>query len=330
MRYLLTRLSALGDIVHTWPLAAALAQRGDVIWVVEERLVPLVAFHPGVAEVVPVATKRWRHTPWGQTVRLEAKQALAKLRTFAPEVALDPQGLVKSALWALLAGVPRRLGFAPSHRRELISGLFYTETVVPEAHVKHVVDCNLALAEALHLPVPYGATPDGSFLRPHLPPPPPEAFAVLLFPGSGHPRKNWPPSLFAKLARRLHTLGLPVTVFWGPGEKPVAEGIVGQVPAAHLAPPTDLLELASCLAHAQAVVGGDTGPIHLGASLGTPTVAIHTATDPERNAPRGPRVAVVSGAHSGARRGKAATGAARPVEVEEVVLALQGVLAKAV
>lgn len=330
MRFLLTRLSALGDIVHTWPLATALAQKGEVIWVVEERLAPLVSFHPAVAEVVAVATKRWRHTPWGQTVGLEVKKALDKLRSLAPEVAVDPQGLIKSALWALLAGVPRRLGFAQRHRRELASGLFYTETVAPKASLKHVVDLNLALGEAVGVTVSYGTCPDASFLRPHLPPPADEAFAVLLFPGSGHPGKNWPPSLFAKLASHLHTLGFPVTVFWGPGEKPVAEEIVRQAQGARLAPPTDLLQLASCLAHAQAVVGGDTGPIHLAASLGTPTVAVHVATDPERNAPRGPRVAVVSGAHSGAVRGKAATGAARPVEVEEVELALQGVLAKPV
>lgn len=330
MRFLLTRLSALGDIVHTWPLAASLAQEGDVIWVVEQRFLPLVALHPAVAHTVPVATKRWRHTPWGQGVRLEVKQALDQLRTLAPEVALDPQGLTKSALWAVLAGVPRRLGFAQSHRRELLAGFFYTQTVVPETGLKHVVDLNLALAAALHLSVPYGAAPDGSFLRPHLPPPPQEAFAVLLFPGSGNPQKNWPPGLFAKLACHLLASGFAVTVFWGPSEKPVAEEVVRQAPGSRLAPPTDLLQLASCLAHARAVVGGDTGPIHLAASLGTPTVAVHVATDPERNAPRGPRVAVVSGARLGAVRGKAATGAARQVDVQEVAAALQELLAKAV
>lgn len=330
MRFLLTRLSALGDIVHTWPLAAALAQEGEVVWVVEQRFLPLVALHPAVAHAVPVATKRWRRKPWEKTVRLEVKQALDKLRTLAPEVAVDPQGLTKSALWAVLVGVPHRLGFAHSHRREFFAGLFYTQTVVPEAELQHVVDCNLALAEALHLPVQYGAVTDGSFLRPHLPPPPQEAAAVLLFPGSGHPRKNWPPTLFAQLAQRLQKLGFPVTVFWGPGERPIAEEVVRQTPGASLAPPTDLLELASCVAAARAVVGGDTGPIHLAASLGTPTVAVHVATDPQRNGPRGPRVAVVSGARSGAVRAKAATGPARQVEVREVEAALQRLLAETV
>lgn len=328
MRFLLSRLSALGDIVHTWPLAAALAPHGDVVWVVEERLAPLVALNPLVTHTVPVATKRWRLAPWEKQVRREAIRVVRTLRVLAPEVSLDPQGLVKSAAWAFLAKVPRRLGLASHHRREWVSGLFYTEKVTPPPTCSHVVDINLSLAGALGLPVGYGVWPDGTFLRPHLPPPPEEAHAVLLFPGSGHPRKNWPVALFAELARRLLDAGVPVTAFWGPGERPIAQELVRQAPGARLAPATDLLELAASLAVARAVVGGDTGPVHLAAALGTPTVAVHVATDPRRNAPRGPRVAVVSGARSGASRGRATTGAARPVAVEDVVAALTPFLQK--
>lgn len=330
MRLLLTRLSALGDIVHTWPLAAALATLGEVIWVVEERLAPLVALNPHVAHTVPVATRRWRRAPCGKDARLQVTRVVHILRALAPEVSLDPQGLVKSAVWAVLAGVPRRLGLAATHRRERVSGVFYTEPVTPPATCAHVVDINLSLAEPLGAPVRYGTAPDGTFLGPHLPSPPEEARAVLLFPGSGHPKKNLSPALFAELARRVLGWGFPVTVFWGPGERPIAEEVVRQAPGACLAPPTGLLELAASLAAARAVIGGDTGPVHLAAALGTPTVAVHVATDPQRNAPRGPRVAVVSGARPGAGRGKAATGVARPVAVEEVGAALADFLAKPV
>ncbi|MGC8916421.1 MAG: lipopolysaccharide heptosyltransferase I [Thermoanaerobaculum sp.] len=330
MRFLLTRLSSLGDIVHTWPLATTLARHGEVVWVVEERFLPLVAPHPAVARAVPVATKRWRRVPWGTGTRLEAGRALHKLRKLAPDVALDPQGLVKSALWAVLAKVPRRLGFAHGFRRERAAGLFYTETVVPDSRCLHVVDLNLSLASALGFAPPFGTFPDASFLRAHLPPPPPEATAVLLFPGSGQARKNVPPSFFGDLARGLLGQGLPVTVWWGPGEHSLAAEVVRQAPGARLAPPTDLLQLAAAVAAAVAVVGGDTGPVHLAAAFGTPTVAVHTTTDPARNGPRGPRVAIVSGAAAGARRGKATTKAARRVAPEEVLSALQKLLAPSV
>jgi heptosyltransferase-1 len=94
-----------------------------------------------------------------------------------------------------------------------------------------------------------------------------------------------------------------------------------------MAPPTTLSELAGYLAGSSVVVGGDTGPVHLAASLGTPTVAVFVATDPERNGPRGDSVTVLSAAAGGARRGRARTGAAGTVSVErvfETLLALLG------
>ncbi len=66
-------------------------------------------------------------------------------------------------------------------------------------------------------------------------------------------------------------------------------------PGIELAPPTDLQDLVVTLGHARAVVGGDTGPVHLAASLAVPTMAVFTTTDWRRNGPLGPHVAVVSG-----------------------------------
>ncbi|MCS7181948.1 MAG: lipopolysaccharide heptosyltransferase I [Thermoanaerobaculum sp.] len=330
MRVLLTRLSALGDIVHTWPLAQVLGQRGELFWLVEERFLPLVAYHPQVRGVLPLATKSWRKTPWGSASRQQVAAVLGQLRRLGLEAAVDPQGLVKSAIWPALAKIPRRLGLARAHRRERVAGLFYTETVNPPQEACHVVDFNLALGQALGIPVTYGCCPDGSFLKPHLPPPPPEAFAVLLFPATGQLHKTWPPEAFAALARRLLREGLPVTVMWGPGERAAAQAVVDLAPGARIGPPTDLLQLASCLAHAHGAIGGDTGPIHLAAALGTRTVGLFLATDPVRNAPRGPAVGIVRGASSGARRGKATTQPIRQVPPEEVAEAFWRLLSQPV
>jgi heptosyltransferase-1 len=329
---LLVRLSALGDIVHTWPLAEALgrSRRFRVAWLVEERFLPLVALHPSVETAIPMASKRWRDSLASPATWREVRGALRAIRAFAPGLALDPQGLCKSAFWATLAGVTQRLGFAASHRRERLAGVFYTATVHPPRELAHVVDLNLAFAQHLGVEASYGAHPDAAFLRPHLPPAPPEARAVLLLPASGKVGKNWPPTAFAALARILLAEGVPVTVLWGPGEQEVARAVVDAAPGARLAPPTDLLQLAAFLAQAIAVVGADTGPVHLAAAFGTPTLAVHLATDPVRNGPRGPRVAVASGAKTGARRGRAATGWQRPVGVEEVSGLLHRLLAESV
>jgi heptosyltransferase-1 len=325
---LLTRLSALGDIVHTWPLAQALSSSFRVFWLVEERFLPLVAPHPAVTQAIPVATRRWRKAPFSLTTWRQGRAAWERIRALCPEVAVDPQGLLKSAAWAWLAGVPRRLGFAATHRREGLAGAFYTETVSPSSQWVHVVDLNLALAAHLCGQAPFGSAPDASFLLPHLPPAPPEAKAVLLLPGSGQKKKNWPVQAFAALARLLQGEGLPVTVLWGPGEKRVAEAICQGAPGTNLAPPTQLLQLASFLAAGRAVVGGDTGPLHLAAALGTPTVALHLTTDPQRNSPRGPKVTVLAGAKSGATGGRARTGKEREISPEEVLAAVGALLSK--
>lgn len=313
----------MGDIVHTWPLAALLASGGRyrVVWLVEESFLPLVKYHPAVDEAIPVASKRWRKRWTSPETGKEVRAVLKAIHQRAPSIAVDPQGLVKSALWAALAGVPHRLGFSLSHRRERLAGLFYTQRVTPPAQLSHVVDFNLALAQPLVENVTFGSLPDASFLRAHLPQPPKEAKAVLLLPGSGNAKKNWAPACFAELTRSLLAQGWPVTVVWGPGEREVAAAIAREAPGCQLAPPTDLWQLAAWLNAALAVIGGDTGPVHLAASMGVPTVALHLATDPKRNCPRGARVAVVSGARQDRALRQARTGPARNIAPGEVLQA---------
>ncbi len=331
MNVLLCRLSALGDIVHTWPLAEALVGAAPAVrlaWVVEERFAGLVAGHPAVAEVVPVATRRWRHRPFDPATRREVAAVRVRLRALGAEVCLDPQGLVKSALWGWLAGSPRRIGLARTVRRETAAGLFYTERVSPPPAARHVVDINLSLLEALSLPAPYGSIPDAGFLLTGAGGGPvPAAGTVALIPTSGGPGKALPVETFADVARRCAAAGRPVSVVWGPGEERLAAEVAAAAGAgAVVAPPTTIPELARFLGRCAAVVGGDTGPVHLAAATGVPTVAVHVATDAARNGPRGRRVAVLSAARGGARRGRARTGGAGRVSADEVFEALSGLL----
>ncbi|HQT94191.1 MAG TPA: lipopolysaccharide heptosyltransferase I [Thermoanaerobaculaceae bacterium] len=327
MRIVLTRLSALGDIVHTWPLAAALVAGRETVelaWVVEERFLPLVASHPAVTRAVPVATRRWRRHPGAAATRREVVAARAALRKFSPDLALDPQGLVKSALWAALAGAPDRVGLERAYRRELLAGVCYTRTLAPPPEARHVVDINLSLLAAVGRPAPFGAVPDGRFLLATAAAHRRDSAAkVALLPATGGVGKAWPAESFAELARRAVSAGMAPVVVWGPGERVLAEGIAfagGQGVA--LAPATSIPELAVLLSGCAAVVGGDTGPVHLAASLGVPTVAVFVATDPARNGPRGERVRVLAAAGAAAGRGSARAEGAGEVGVATVFEAL--------
>lgn len=100
--------------------------------------------------------------------------------------------------------------------------------------------------------------------------------AVLLHPGAGAPARMWPAERFAAVARALHAAGLGTVITAGPGEAALAHRV------ADLARPADPLvvtepsyeELAALVAEARAVVAGDTGPAHLAAALGTPSVVL--------------------------------------------------------
>lgn len=327
MEIVLVRLSALGDVVHTWPLAEAVkAIRPDarLTWVVEEPLRPLVESHPAVDRVVTTATRRWRRHPAAAATRHDLA-ALRRELPKHPELCIDAQGVTKSALVTLVTGARRRVGLARPWRRELLAGLAYNETV--PAHDGHVVARNLELVRALGVAPPQPTPPpDGRWLierHPARPAIPVDAGpTAVLLPAAGHPSKVLPCATLAAVARGLASAGLAVIVAWGPAERDRAAAVTDAAAgAAHLAPATDLGQLVALLGDAALVVGGDTGPVHLAASLGTPTVAVFTSTDPRRNGPFGTTVAVVSAVDPGrpARGGAASAPALREVTADEVV-----------
>jgi heptosyltransferase-1 len=304
MRVVLVRLSAMGDIIHTWPLAQALKEtRPDLqlTWVVEEAFRTMVEGHPAVDAVIPVTTKQWRRRPLARRTRAEISLLRGRFAGLQPELALDPQGVLKSSLITRWAGAPRRVGLDRPWRRERLAGLAYSETIPGSGSQRHVVATNLEMVRTVGgAPPAEIPAPDGGWLLDRLGdrPSPVDGeggYAVLL-PGAGQQRKLLSTDTLAEVAERIAGSGLRVDVAWGPGELELAERVAeGAGAMVRCAPPTDLEQLALLLAGASLVVGGDTGPVHLAASLGVPTLGLYTATDWRRNGPLGSSVAVVSG-----------------------------------
>lgn len=120
---------------------------------------------------------------------------------------------------------------------------------------------------------------------------------ALLVPGASphRPEKRWPTARFAALAARLQEDGLQVAVIGGAAEAEMAAAIADACPGARdLTGKTGLLELGAVGVHAAIVVGNDTGPVHLLAAAGAPTLALFSdASDPALCRPRGRRVAVL-------------------------------------
>jgi ADP-heptose:LPS heptosyltransferase len=123
----------------------------------------------------------------------------------------------------------------------------------------------------------------------------PRPYAMLVPGGSEHrPEKRWPVDKYGELARILHARGFDIVVIGGPPEATLAHAIQRDVPGARdLTGRTDFAQIAVLGAKAALAVGNDTGPLHLAAAAGAPTVVLFSkASDPALSAPRG-RVAVL-------------------------------------
>jgi len=119
---------------------------------------------------------------------------------------------------------------------------------------------------------------------------------AALNPGARKSDHRWPVERFAAVARALAGRGVPSLVTWGPGEEPLARAVVERsAGASRIAPASDMAQLAALFRRAALVVANDSGPMHLAAACGTPTLALLHAPEGSRWAHPGPRfVALVA------------------------------------
>jgi lipopolysaccharide heptosyltransferase I len=333
-RFLITRLSAIGDCILTLPLAVALKRqfpKAWLSWVVEGAAATLIEGHPAVDEVIRVR-KGFLRSP------STAVGLWQQLRERQFDVVIDPQGLTKSAVVGWASGAKERIGFARPIGRELSPWLNRT-LVAPQT--THLVDRQLELLGPLGVSNPSIEFRVPQYLevqhnvqailaRPELR----QGFA-LINPGAGWDSKLWPWERFAELVKQLGgAAGLKSLVIWnGPREECWAQDIV-QASAgwALKAPPTKLRELAELCRAARLFISSDTGPLHLAAAVGTSCVGLYGPTRPELCGPYGAHATAIQawyqdGTSRERRNGR--NDALRDIAVEPVLAACQRLLSAA-
>lgn len=296
-KILVARLSAVGDVVRTIPAVRAVRRHfpdAEIHWLVEERCAAVLEGLPDIRRPVLVPRRRFhRGSPLARARAL--LRFLGELRAARYDLYLDFHGLLKSALYGWLAGIPRRVGYSAVLAREG-SHRFYTETVaavtarLPRYERNFLIPRHfdpsltperpglpLTAAErdfARHFMAQAGLAPRGFF---------------LLHPGTS-PRgryKQWPPERFAALADLLReSTGQPAVISWGPGEEDLAAAVGARCRTESVVmPPSSLRELAAVIDQARLCVANDSGPLHMASALGTPAVAVLGPSDPVVNEP---------------------------------------------
>ena len=301
-RILIIKLGAVGDVIHALPILETVRNvypQAHIGWVVEEASAAILKGNPALDDLILLERKRlhgfsgldylWR---W-----------IRSLREKRYDITIDPHNLFKTGLIGWASGASFRVGF-----RKLREGnfIFNNHRVRPRAGCLHAADKYLSLLEPLGItetqwirrfPLFWDSNDenqidlfwDAKNLRP-------TDRVVAINPSAGWPSKRWPSKRYARVADALvERSGVRIVILWGPGELPLAEAVAGAMAEkSFLACETDLKSLMVLLSRCRMLISGDTGPLHIAAALGIPSLALFGPSDPERNGPYGGSHSVVA------------------------------------
>ena len=283
MKILLVRLSSMGDLIHTLPAVDDLSRfcpDVEIHWLSEAGFADIARLHPFVKKVHTMRWRQWRKQLAKKETRQEISRLKAALQQEHYDFVLDSQGLLKSALFAKMAAAPI-YGLDKASARESMAAWFYQRTyAVPKgksavwrnrALFAQVFD--YALPEALHFGLQVPQAGRLNDLR--------KPYCVALH-ATSRDSKLWPVAHWVELLKTLHAeQGCTAYLPWGnESERQRAQQIASGLPFAVVCDKMNLLQAAYLLQHAKAVIGVDTGLLHLANALDVPVVGIFTDTDP--------------------------------------------------
>jgi heptosyltransferase I len=299
----------MGDVLHAMPAVQALRESHPdwwIGWVIEPRWLPLLAnantlargpAMPLVDKVYFAATRRWKQNPVSSETLEDIASLRRELRADGFDLCVDMQGSLRSAVIGRMSAAKVFAG--PAAPREWPAAWMYKQKIKTPA--PHVVEqgCELlggAVGERLRpapvqLPVNEEAERRcGARLleRTTL-----DAPFVLIAPGAGWGAKQWPAERYGAVGASLAARGYRVLINASSADDPLANTVAQASGRTAEVFSCDMAELIALTRRAALVIAGDTGPLHLGAALERPVVALFGPTDPARNGPYGTRARVL-------------------------------------
>ncbi len=308
MRVLIIKASALGDIISALPVLDYLKQASpgiEIDWVVEEPFRQMLEGNPLISELHTVRTKVWRKRPFAPGTWREVSQLKEALRSRGYDFVFDIQGNLKSGAICWLSGAADRIGFDKGELQESVNALFTTRQIPLRRQDYHVTDKCLRVVS-----VPFGrdfsqmqlsstiSTSSEDDLNA-------EALLVTLSDGlvflfqygTTWQTKFWSEQSWTELGRAVLDKFPDSTILFPWGNEAERAAVVriatGIGTGSRVLDRYSLKGLTALLKRVDMVIGGDTGPVHLAAAVGTPTVSFYRASDGKRSGPRGERHVVL-------------------------------------
>ncbi len=291
-RILIVRLSSIGDVVRVLPALHTLRQifpDAQIDWAVERKSAAIIEDHPSLDRVLVFD----RPSGFSRSIA-SFLHFIREVRRGRYDIVVDFHGILKSGLITGYSGAAQRLGFSPPRAQEL-SYFSYNRRVGLSARDLNRVEENLLLCDELA----HGQrSSDMTIHVAHDVQDEVNAFFEEAFEGAkriiamhvpvDRPEKQWPLAHFAELADLLLADGrFEVMLTWGPGQLELVEEVRRKARRNPLIAPetTDLKHYAWMIYRSDLYFGGDTGPMHIAAAMGTPVVAVFGGTDPAKHAP---------------------------------------------
>ena len=284
MKILILKPSSLGDVVHALPVLRLLKlhrPESEVFWWIDSSLAGLLEDDPDLTGIFHFPRRRWAApVNW-----LEIWTAVRAIQRERFDIAIDLQGLARSALFTWLANAESKFGLDDPREGAQAA---YDVIAPPSSNGAHAVDHYLTVLSLLDVPVHdrFDWLPER-----------PQVIArvrrewktdgnrwIALLPGARWMNKRWPISNFVNLARQLLCLApdLKLAILGGAGDHDLGAAIGGVDPSRclDLTGRTSLPEMVEWIRLCALVVTNDTGPMHVAAALGRPVVALFGPTNP--------------------------------------------------
>lgn len=268
MTILIIQLRRIGDVILTTPAVAAIKKRypaASIDFLVEKPGAEILAGNPHIRKIHVYDASHWA----------QAAAEIKRIRALRYDWVIDYMGNPRTALLSALSGAAIKAGPAHVfHRWSYNTLLRQSETA-----------CYAGL-EKIKVLAPLGVPSDNADFLPAIyldSKPQPEARLIAFAPASRRATRRWPAASYARLGRLLRReYGCDILIFWGPGERELAEEIVrGIGPSAKITPETKTLgSAASLMARCRLLITNCNGPKHIAVALGVPTVTIHGSSDP--------------------------------------------------